>query len=71
MVSEGFYPPGDWEIYPQIYHCDVQVPPRNRKKHVPHTWVPEFIVGDDEAPDFHCGGWPRKIVDIEDARDRK
>lgn len=72
--GEGFYPDTDWEIYPQVYHCDVATQNKGlshpRRRHEPHFWVPDFIEGDEEAPDFICGGWPRKVVDIEEARDR-
>lgn len=66
--EEGFFPPGDWVIHPQVYHCDAQLSLIKRYKHSSHFWLPEFISDDEEAPDFICGGWPRKIQDIEEAR---
>lgn len=61
---EGFYPNHEWDMYPQIYHCT------NKVRHEAHAWIPSFAEDDKTAPDFICGGIPRTVIDIQEARDR-
>ncbi len=64
-MDEGFYPPDDWPKHAQVFHCALA---ENRDRHDPHYWVPSFIHEDDVVPDFICGGWPRKVIAIDERR---
>lgn len=71
MVIETFDPALLWHYQrllahhaPHIEQCTDAL---NKSKHEPHVHVPGFV-DDPGTASFICGGWPRKIVDIEERR---